>query len=43
MNNNIINIKIKIMVNESLYKKGIIDEETYSVVKERLFKEMTSY
>ena len=36
--NEIIEIRIKILINNNLYKKKVIDEEIYSKVNEKLLK-----
>ena len=40
INNEIFNINIKIVINRSLFKKGIIDNETYVIVNEKLLKQL---
>lgn len=36
--NKITEIQIQILINNNLYKKEIIDEETYSIVNEKLLR-----
>ena len=36
-------IQIKIIINESLHKKNIIDDETYSLANEILLKSYSKY
>ena len=40
MNDKIFITKVKIMINESLYNKKIIDEKTYNNINEMLNKEL---
>ena len=42
MKNKMFEIRVQLMINESLYKKTIIDEETYIIVKEKLIKELNN-
>lgn len=39
--NKIFEVQMKIIINESLYKKEIIDEYTFSKVNDILLKELT--
>lgn len=38
--NKITDVQIKIIINTSLYKKSIIDEETFSIVNELLLNKL---
>ncbi len=40
MNKDIFNLKIKIIINQNLYKKDCIDEETFSKVNDILLKRL---
>lgn len=40
INNEIFNINVQIIINRSLFKKGIIDNETYIIVNEKLLKHL---
>lgn len=41
--NKITEVKFKIIINNNLYKKKIIDENTFSKANERLLKLLKSY
>lgn len=38
--NKITELQIEIIINRNLYKKGIIDEQTFSIVNEILLKKL---
>ena len=40
MNNKNLTLKLEMMINENLYKKRLIDENTYLYVNETIYKEL---
>ncbi len=40
MFNKTMELKIKMIINNSLYKKNIIDEQTYYIVNDKLLKKL---